>query len=49
MRFIMQFTIPNDTGNDAFRDSKFAEKMQGLLKEVKAGPAIEAAVRTYAT
>jgi hypothetical protein len=36
MRYMMRFTIPNDTGNAALKDPKFGEKMQEFFKEIKA-------------
>jgi hypothetical protein len=36
MRYLLKFTIPNDTGNEALTDPKFGEKMQNLFKEMKA-------------
>jgi hypothetical protein len=36
MRYLMKVEMPNDAGNANISDPKFGEKMQGLLKEVKA-------------
>ena len=36
MRFLIKMEIPNETGNLAMRDPKFGEKMQALLKDLKA-------------
>ena len=36
MRYLIKMEIPNDAGNTAIRDPKFGEKMQTLLKEMKA-------------
>jgi hypothetical protein len=36
MRYLLKFSIPNDTGNEALMDPKFGEKMQNLFKEMKA-------------
>lgn len=36
MRYLMKVDMPNDTGNANIRDPKFGDKMQALLKELKA-------------
>jgi hypothetical protein len=36
MRYLMKVDMPNDAGNANIRDPKFGEKMQALLRELKA-------------
>ena len=36
MRYLMKVDMSNDAGNANIRDPKFGEKMQALLKEMKA-------------
>ena len=36
MRYLMRFSMPTDYANDTLADPKFGEKMQDLLKEIKA-------------
>jgi hypothetical protein len=36
MRYLMKVDMAVDAGNDNIRDSKFGEKMQALLKDLKA-------------
>jgi hypothetical protein len=36
MRYLMKVEMPTEAGNMAVRDPKFGEKMQTLLKELKA-------------
>jgi hypothetical protein len=36
MRYLIKVEMATDAGNMAIRDPKFGEKMQGLLKELKA-------------
>ncbi len=36
MRYLLKLEIPTESGNKAIRDPKFGDKMQALLKEVKA-------------
>jgi hypothetical protein len=36
MRYLMNVDWPNETANKVISDPKFGEKMQGLLKEIKA-------------
>ena len=36
MRFLMQWEMPTEAGYEALQDPKFADKVQGMLKEMKA-------------
>jgi len=36
MRFLMRWEMPTEAGNAALEDPKFGDKVQGMLKEMKA-------------
>jgi len=36
MRFLMKWEMPTDAGNEALRDPKFGDKVQAMLKDMKA-------------
>lgn len=36
MRFLMKFSMPNDSGNELLADPNFGEKLQDLMKQIKA-------------
>jgi hypothetical protein len=36
MRFLMKWEMPTEAGNEALRDPKFGDKVQAMLKEMKA-------------
>ena len=47
MRFLIKMEIPNEAGNPAIRDPKFGEKMQTLLKDLKAEAAYFTTVKGH--
>lgn len=44
MRFLMKMEWPAEAGNAALKDSKFGDKVMGLLKEMKAEAAYFATI-----
>jgi hypothetical protein len=47
MRYLIKMDWPNEAGNVAIRDPKFGEKMQALLKELKAEAAYFTTVKGH--
>jgi len=39
MRFLLKFKIPVESGNDAWKEGSFVERLQNLLNEVEADDA----------
>jgi hypothetical protein len=44
MKYLIRFSLPAEAGNKALKDPKFAEKLQSILKEIKAEAAYFTAV-----
>jgi hypothetical protein len=47
MRFLIKLEMDSEAGNEAIRDPKFGEKMQSLLKELKAEAAYFTTVKGH--
>ena len=47
MRFLMKWEMPTEAGNAALEDPKFGDKVQGLLKDMKAEAAYFTTVKGH--